>query len=186
MASWVSSQDPVRSTVPCCPTRVPAPLTGVSRMDDGDESRGAGSAGPMTETGRSFWRLVISTSAAAVLTAACWTLVPDRLSVSTDVVSSLIFNDSDVLRYDYAYYFTAFMFPLVAISLYFFLDRKGPLRYRGGERPAVLPLCTATAFGGDVTRPLLGGGSAVRTSTSASGMSGPAPLFRGHQLRSMA
>ena len=94
----------------------------------------------MTETERSFWRLVLSIAAAAVLTGALWTLVPDQLSISTDAVSSLIFNDLDVLRYDYAYYFIAFLFPLIAIGLYWLLARKGPLRYRGGDRPALFPL----------------------------------------------
>ena len=101
----------------------------------------------MTETERSFWRPVLSITAAAVLTGALWTLVPDQLSISTDVVSSLIFNGLDVLRYDYAYYFIAFLFPLVAIGLSWLLARKGPLRYQGGDRPALLPLTTVSELG---------------------------------------
>jgi hypothetical protein len=116
-------------------------------LTEGDEESETRITGLMTETERSFWRPVVSITAAAVLTGALWTLVPDRLSISTGVVSSLIFNGLDVLRYDYAYYFIAFLFPLIAIGLLWLLARKGPLRYQGGDRPALWPLTTVTELG---------------------------------------
>jgi hypothetical protein len=108
----------------------------------------------MTEADRSIWRLVVSVAAAAVLTGALWTLVPDQLSISTDVVSSLIFKHFDALRYDYGYYFIALLFPFIAICLYWLLERKGPLNYEGGDRPTLLPLTTVPEVGDGEVAPL--------------------------------
>jgi len=109
----------------------------------------------MTETDKSVLRLVLSIAGAAVLTGALWTLVPDQLSISTDAVSSLIFGHLDLLRYDYGYYFIAFLFPLIAMGLYWLLAWKGPLRYGGGDRPDLLPLTTDLELGLGEATPLL-------------------------------
>ena len=137
----------------------------------------------MTETDKTFLRLVLSITAAAALTGALWTLVPDQLSISTDAVSSLIFGHLDLVRYDYGYYFIAFLFPLIAMGLYWLLAWKGPLRYGGGERPALLPLTTDLELGIGEATPLLEGPSAAVTSArpDPSGPTGVAMETSSHE-----
>jgi hypothetical protein len=93
---------------------------------------------------RPLSRFVVSIALAGLLTALLWRAVPDRLSVSTDIVGYDIFNAYDIYRYSYGYYFFALLFPFLSIAIYLVLAWKGPLRYRGARRAPVLPIVTAS------------------------------------------
>ena len=103
----------------------------------------------MTPAEKCLLRLVLSLVVGAACTAVLWSLVPDQLSASTDIVGFPIFADFDIYRYVYGYYFIAFLFPLTVIGLFQLTAWKGPLRFEGSGRPAVFPLKTVPEAGYD-------------------------------------
>ncbi len=139
----------------------------------------------MSPSGEQKWRplsrFVVSIVLAGLLATLLWRAVPDRLSVSTDIVGYDIFNDYDIYRYSYGYYFFALLFPVLSISFYLALAWKGPLRYRGAGRGPVLPIITASddlgrgiAPGGDPSAPVRS--DAAHTMVAEEGPPvGPAP-----------
>ena len=94
----------------------------------------------MTPGEKCLLRVVLSLVVAAAFAAVLWLLVPNQLTVSTDIVGYPIFSDFDIYRYVYGYYFIAFLFPLLVIGFLQLTAWKGPLRFEGTGRPAMFPL----------------------------------------------
>lgn len=78
----------------------------------------------------------ISVLVGATVTDLVWTAVPQKLSVTTNIVGSTTFDDFNVFRYHDAYYLLTFVFPLATTVVFLALTRLGPLTYsRRNLRP---------------------------------------------------
>lgn len=111
----------------------------------------------MTRSGESLWRpvfrLVLAVGIAAFAMAALWRVVPDQLNVSSTFVGYPMYANFDVYRYTYSYYVIAFLFPACAVALYQLMAWKGPVRYRGRDRPRLFPLVTVLDLEGAQSKP---------------------------------
>jgi len=108
-------------------------------------------------SGEPLWRplvrLVLSVGISTFATAALWRAVPDKLSVSSTIVGYPLFAGFDIYRYTYGYAVLAYLFPACAAVVYQLLAWKGPVRYRGRERPPVFPLVTVVDLEGAHSKP---------------------------------
>ena len=122
--------------------------------DAADESAGGGAA---IRSGEPLWRplvrLVLSVGISTFAMATLWQAVPSQLSVSSTIIGYPLYANFNVYRYTYGYFVIALLFPACAAVLYQLLAWKGPVRYRGRERPSVFPLVTVVDLAGARSKP---------------------------------
>ena len=103
-------------------------------------------------------RFVIAVVSAAAISRFLWSLVPNQLSIKTDIVGYPIFADFNATRYTNGYYVIALVFPTLAVLIYWIVSSRGPLRRRPVPGSAMFPVAIArTAEAEPEKAPDLGG-----------------------------
>jgi len=122
-----------------------------------DAADGPAGGGAAIGSGEPLWRplvrLVLSVGISAFAMAALWREVPNQLSVTSTIVGYPLYAAFDVYRYTYGYIVIALVFPACAAILYQLFAWRGPVRFRGRERPSVFPLVTVVDLDGAESKP---------------------------------